>query len=449
MRRETGAYSSAYVAYAMFVVFLVAVFNVVDRMVVSILATSIERDLGLSDAQLGWLLGPSFAVVHFVAILPFAWLADRTARRTIIAFGLFVWSGMTALGGAAQGFGQLFATRMGVGIGEAAGSPPSASLLTDTAPPHLRSRALSALTLGALMGIGVGLVAGGALAQAYGWRTTLVAIGAPGVLVALLVRFTWREPPRSARAASASPLDAARHLFRLPTYGRLVGAASFAGMASLGRNMWEPVLLERVFGFALRDAGLQLFLFSALPAAGGAWLGGWLADRLGRRDVRWPLWVCAIGNAACAPLLVAFLLWPADARLAGGTPVAFLFLAGGALLGGFYSPPTSAVAQSLSLGHMRAMAHAIWSMVFTLVGQGVGPTLVGQLNVALGPAYGAQAIRYSMAVVSGLALVAAAGYFAAARSLPADLARVRSIEDADDARPGTPPESRTQPPATG
>jgi len=423
----------------MFVVFLVAVFNVVDRMVVSILATSIERDLELSDAQLGWLLGPSFAIVHFVAILPFAWLADRTARRTIIAIGLFVWSGMTALGGAAQGFAQLFATRMGVGIGEAAGSPPSASLLTDTAPPHLRSRALSALTLGALMGIGVGLVVGGALAQAYGWRTTLVAIGAPGVLVALLVRFTLREPPRSAGAGSATPLAAARHLFALPSYGWLVAGAGFAGMASLGRNMWEPVLLERVYGFSLRDVGMQLFLFSAMPAAVGAYTGGWLSDRLGQRDVRGPLWVAAIGNAACAPLLVAFLLWPEGERLAGGTPVAFLFLAAGAAFGGFYSPPTSAVAQSLSLGHMRAMAHAIWSMIFTLVGQGVGPTIVGQLNAALEPTYGPHAIRYSMAVVSGLAGVAALLYLLAARALPADLARVRAIADA-----GTQPAARTQ-----
>jgi len=428
----------------MFVVFLVAVFNVVDRMVVSILATSIERDLGLSDAQLGWLLGPSFAIVHFVAILPFAWLADRTARRTIIAFGLFVWSGMTALGGAAQGFAQLFATRMGVGIGEAAGSPPSASLLTDTAPPHLRSRALSALTLGALMGIGVGLVGGGALAQAYGWRVTLAAIGVPGLVVALLVRFTLREPPRSAGTASTTPLAAARHLFALPSYGWLVAGASFAGMASLGRNLWEPAMLERVYGFSPGEAGIKLFLFSAMPAAAGAYTGGWLADRLGRRDARWPLWVAALGNAISAPLVVAFLLWPEAARFAGGTPVAFLFLATGAAFGGFYSPPTSSVAQSLSLGHMRAMAHAIWSMVFTLLGQGLAPLVVGQLNGVLEPSYGPHAVRYSMAVITCLAGVAALLYLLAARALPADLARVRAIAEG-----GTPPAARTQATARG
>ena len=142
-------YSRAYVFYATFVIFLVCVFNVVDRYILSVLAPMMKEDLGLSDSQMGWLLGPSFSVVHFLFVLPAAWLADRTARRTIIAAGLFVWSTMTALGAMAQGFGTLFLTRMGVGVGEAAGSPPSAGLLSDTAPPEWRTRALSAITIGA------------------------------------------------------------------------------------------------------------------------------------------------------------------------------------------------------------------------------------------------------------------------------------------------------------
>jgi len=417
--------SRAYVYYATGVVFLVSVFNIVDRLVVSMVGPQIASDLSLSDTQLGLLLGPSFAVVHFVAILPMAWLADRTARRVVIAAGLLAWSGMTALGGAAQGFGQLFATRMGVGIGEAAGAPPSVSLLTDTVPASMRARALSSITIGSIMGIGVGLVVGGFLASAYGWRTTLIAVGLPGVLVAALVRFTLREPPRSRPAReTASPLGAARHLFGLPSYRWMVAGAALAGIASVGRNLWEPTFLTRVYGFEPSRIGMQLFLFGALPTALGAYVGSTLSDRLAPRDERWPLWVCAIGNGAAAPLLVGFALWPEDARLGGDLPAALAFLSAGGFFLGFFSAPTASVAQSLATPNMRALSHAIWSMLLTLVGQGVGAAAIGALAEQLAASAGENAIRYALAAASSLAAVSGGAYLRAARQLPADLARV-------------------------
>ena len=198
---ETSAtspeYSRPYVIYTIGIIFLVSIFNVVDRYILSVLAPSIQEDLALSDAQLGILLGPSFSVVHFAAVLPAAWLADRYARRSVVAAGLFVWSLMTTLGGAASGFWPLFMTRMGVGIGEAAGSPPSVALLSDTAPAEWRTRALSTITVGALVGVATGMVVGGYLGEHYSWRVALVAVGLPGLALALLVRFSLREPPRT------------------------------------------------------------------------------------------------------------------------------------------------------------------------------------------------------------------------------------------------------------
>ncbi|MCP4243387.1 MAG: MFS transporter [bacterium] len=154
-------YSRGYIIWAIGLVFVVSILNVVDRTIVALLVPGIQADLGLSDTQLGLLLGPSFSVVHFLAVVPLAWLADRTVRRNVIAVGLFAWSLMTMLAGVTQNFLQLFATRMGVGIGEAAGSPPAVSLLSDTAPESQRARALSAVTIGALTGIGAGMLIGG------------------------------------------------------------------------------------------------------------------------------------------------------------------------------------------------------------------------------------------------------------------------------------------------
>ena len=191
---KDSPFSRAYVLYAIGLIFFVSVFNVVDRYILSILAPGIQKDLSLSDTQMGLLLGPSFSAVHFLAVLPAAWLADRYARRSVVAVGLFAWSVMTALSGIAQNFFHLFLARMGVGVGEAAGSPPSVALLSDTAPLAWRTRALSSLTVGALVGIAAGMLIGGYLGQHYGWRIAFLAVGLPGVALALLVRFTLRQP---------------------------------------------------------------------------------------------------------------------------------------------------------------------------------------------------------------------------------------------------------------
>jgi MFS family permease len=293
-----SGFSTAYVRYALSLIFLVAVFNVCDRTIMSVLVPEIRAEMGLTDRHLGVLMGPAFAVVHVVAGLPIARLADRTSRRTIIAAGLFAWSLLTIAQGLARSFPQLLAARMGVGIGEAAGSPPSHSLLADYASPEKRARALSVLQIGALCGTGLGMVLGGWVNEVWGWRAAFVAVGIPGIALAVLVLGTLREPPRgisdglaagasdgAGAPARESALGAALHLLRTPTYGWMLAGVCAAGVVAIGRSAWEPTFLREVYGMGSADAGLTYFLISPLPSAVGALAGAWLVDHLGRRDL--------------------------------------------------------------------------------------------------------------------------------------------------------------------
>ncbi len=414
--------SRPYVLYAIAVVFLVSVLNVVDRHILNVLAPVIQEDLQLSDTQMGVLLGPSFSVVHFAAVLPAAWLADRHARRSIVAGGLVVWSAMTALGAATSSFFTLTLTRMGVGIGEAAGSPPSVALLSDTAPAEWRTRALSSVTVGALVGVAVGMIVGGALGASHGWRVALLAVGLPGLALAAVVRFTLREPPRSP-GPGATPLEAGRHLAGFASFRWAVAGVCLANIGIAGRLAWEPSFLARSYGLEGAALGSTYVVISALPSMTGALVGAGLADRLARHDLRWLAWVCGFSILLGTPFIIAFLLWdPSDvAHFAGTTfPIAFLWSAVGSFLIGFFSPPMASLAQALVTTRMRSLAHAIWTMPYTLVGMGVGPPVIGALSQLGQDGYGPDALPRAMVAATGFLPIGAAGLFVAARTLRED-----------------------------
>jgi MFS family permease len=186
-RATEAAPSEAYTRYVLGVVLLVMIFNNVDRTILSILVEPIKAEFGVSDTAMGAAMGLAFTLVYSVVSLPVSRWADFGVRRSIIALGLFVWSGFTAATAAVQGIGQLFAMRMGVGIGEAAGTPPSLSLLSDYLPPQRRARGLSVVSIGAVSGMGLGMVAGGWINELYGWRAAFVAVGLPGILLVGIV----------------------------------------------------------------------------------------------------------------------------------------------------------------------------------------------------------------------------------------------------------------------
>lgn len=418
--------SRGYVLYAIGVVFLASVFNVVDRHIVNVLAPNIQADFTLSDAEIGWLLGPAFSIVHFAAILPAAWLADRYARRSVVAAGLVVWSAMTALGGLATSFFTLSLTRMGVGIGEAAGTPPSVALLSDTAPLEWRTRALASITVGALVGVAGGMILGGALGESHGWRVTLLAVGLPGLFLAGLVRFTLREPPRR-DGPGASPLEAARHLAGLASYRWAVAGVCIANIGIAGRIAWEPSFLDRAYGLHGMRLGLTYVLISALPSMVGALVGAGLADRLASRDVRWLAWVCGGSILLGTPFVIGFLLWdPTHVVRVAGTelPVAFGLSAIGSGLIGAFSPAMASLAQALATSRMRSLAHAIWTMLYTLVGMGIGPFAIGLLSQSGPSGYGAGGLSWAMVLATSLLPIGAIGLLRAARTLREDAASV-------------------------
>ena len=421
---------AGYVRYALGLIFLVAVFNVCDRTIMAVLAEDIAKSLSLTDRDLGWLMGPAFTTVHLLAGLPIARLADRSSRRTIISVGLMAWSVMTALAGLAQNFGQLLFARMGVGVGEAAGSPPSHALISDYLPPERRARGLSIITVGSLAGMGFGMVAGGLLNELYGWRVAFFAVGIPGVILAGIVWLTLREPPRghseglSGTQGDESALDVIRYLLGRPSYRWLILGACAAGVLSFGKNFWEPTFLRRVYGMGSAEAGTWYFIIGPIPAGIGTIVGATLSDRLGRRDLRWYMWIAAIVNLLSVPFSMLFLLWPATHTL-GQFPVAFAFSIAASFITGMWSPAIMAMAQSLSRPHMRAMSAALWSMIFNFVGMGLGPLIVGELSVRFEPSYGLEAIRYALACASVTPLFAAVFMTLSARTLREDVALAR------------------------
>ena len=244
-------------SYLLAILVLVNTFNFVDRNIVSVLLNQIKADFSATDEQMGLLTGAVFMVVHSIMGIPFARWADRGTRRTVVAVGLTVWSAMTALSGYAQSFRMLVFLRMGVGIGEAAGSPASHSMISDAFPPERRARALAIYGLGVYFGIMFGYLAAGWIGQALGWRLTFVVLGAPGIALALLVRFSVPEPSRSAGATAHSLGETVAFLLKQRAYVWLLFAASCHAGSAYSVAIWSPSLLIRVHGFSpLQSADL-------------------------------------------------------------------------------------------------------------------------------------------------------------------------------------------------
>ncbi len=434
---SSHAPSAAYRRYLFGMIVVVMMLATVDRYVVSILVDDIKLDLGLDDEQMGWILGPSFTVVYAIAVLPLARWADVGIRRNIISLGLAVWSVFTLATSFVRGFPSLLAVRMGVGLGEASASPAIQSLVSDSVPPDQRSRGLSAISIGAVFGIAVGMAGGGWLAEWYGWRQAFIIAGVPGIVVALLFRFTIREPDRGAiegRDMSREPkgtlLGDCGYLLSLPSMRWLLVAHGMALLYSTGKTAWEPTFIRRVYEMGSGEAGTWFFLTTPLPSALGLFLGAWWCDRWSRRDPRAFVFVPAITLVASLPLMICFLIWPADHRvvLPGGLPdmpVAFFFSIGSSVIGAMYSAPMLSLVQGLAKLRMRASAAALFSITGSGIGSGLGPLLIGMLNTRLAETYGEDAIRWGLAWVSTGFLFASAACLMASPAVANDLERTR------------------------
>lgn len=417
-----GTVSRRQAHYALFLLVVVYVFNFVDRNVLTILVKPIKAELALADWQVGVLLGPAFGFLYIFMGLPLGRLADRTARRSVIAAGLSFWSAVTTLTGFAQNFWQLALARVGVAVGEASAAPSGHSLISDFYPPEKRTTAMGFYNLGASLGILFGLAGGGYLRDEVGWRTAFLIVGPPGLLFALLLRLTMTEPPRGASDGRADPgtpptiREVVRHLAGLRTFRHLAMVAALYGMTSYAMTSWAPTFIDRVHGGSGAEVGLWLGLALGLGGAVGSVGSAWLCDRLGQRDARWQLRIPAISGLLLVPATAAFAFWPTRAgALAAFVPAA--------LLNTVFANPLYTMTQGLATLRMRSLASAVILFVLNLVGLNLGPLLIGVLNDLLAPSQGDFAIRYSLMIVGAFNLWGAVHCLAATRTLRADLAR--------------------------
>jgi MFS family permease len=413
--------SPGYARYVLGVLLAVYILNFVDRQILSIVLDDVKRELGASDTAMGFLYGPAFTLFYTIAGVPIAWLADRGTRRTIVAVGLAVWSAMTAACGLAGSFAQLALARFGVGIGEAAGTPPSHSLISDYFPPERRATALAVYGMGIYFGLLFGMLGGGLIRDAFDWRTAFLVCGAPGIPLAALVYLTVREPRRGASEAREVAADApdlrttARFLFRRKAYVLLTLAAccqATTGYAVLG---WAAPFLGRVHQLTATQIGLSFGLIAGIGGAIGITLGGALADRLARRDPRWHPWLAAIVSLAAFPFAIPFYL-------ASDTTTALASFGVFYLVNNMYVGSLWSLGQGLVPVRMRAVASAMLLTILNIVGQGFAPFLVGLLNDVLAPTYGIESIRYSLLLTAVVGACAAPLFVLCARALPGDLA---------------------------
>lgn len=410
--------------YILLMLTLVYVFNFVDRQLLVILQESIKKELRLSDTELGMLSGFTFAIFYVTMGIPIARLADKGNRRNIVTASLGLWSLMTACSGLARNFVQLLLARIGVGVGEAGGSPPAHAMLSDYFPAEKRSTALSIYSTGIYFGILVGFLMGGYLNKALGWRTAFLVVGIPGIVFGLLFFATVREPARGATdpaAPEAGSFGAVlRVLYSSRTFVWLALATGLHVFCIYGLLNWAPSFLARLHGMKNAGIGAVLGPVFGIGGAIGSFAGGYLTDRFGRADKRLYLRI-----PAYAILLSVF--FAAGALFFSSTALSIICLGICASLHSMYLGPSIAVAHSLVPASMRALTSAVLFLVLNLIGLGFGPLVVGILSDRLAPVLGSESLRWGMSIILPMSLVSMTLFFKTARYLDAPPSMVRQM----------------------
>ncbi len=409
--------------YGLGVLFVVYVFNFLDRSILGILAQPIKDELSLSDTQMGFLGGIAFAIFYTFVGIPIARLADKTVRRSLLAVCLALWSGMTVLCGFAANFVHLLLARIGVSIGEAGGSPPSHSMISDLFPEHRRATALSIYALGIPVGAMLGNLFGGVLNDEFGWRMAFVIVGAPGIVLALIVRFTMAEPVRGAsdlmvqeRAGAPPVMDVFKLLWTRKSFRYMALGAALHAFVGNGVGYWFPSFMIRTHGLDTTTVGIWLF-YLGFAGMLGTFLGGYLCDRYGKRDARWYLWIPAAATLIAVPF--QYYVYTGEnwelAILLANVPV---------FLGAFYLGPSFALTQNLVGVRMRALAASVLLFITNLIGLGLGPQLTGIISDVYNvfTELGVHSLRWAMVTVLVLNVISTIYYLYGARYLREDLA---------------------------
>jgi predicted MFS family arabinose efflux permease len=409
---------------------LTAVLNLVDRQVITIVVEPIKREFQLSDTQIGLLTGAAFAVFYSIVAFPMARLLDARPRRAVLGICVALWSLSTALASAATSFALLLATRVGVAIGESGAPPAQQSLASDLYPGRDLPMALSLINVGSSIGVALALFIGGWLSEQFGWRAAFFAVGAPGLIVAVLLLVSIPEPPRrAASGALAEPGGESmsmvlRHMASLRSYRAILLAVGASGFSGFGLLAWGPTFLIRVHGMSASEVGLWFGLASALGLGFGSLVSGWVSTVLGQRDIRWYLRLAGAFQALAVPagLLTAFA--PNSALAVLGV---FLFMFSISV----YAPPVLALVQVLARPGMRGTAAATTYFVQTMVGIGLGPLIIGAMNDAFGADHGPEGVRLSLAISMIGAALAGAIFLLANRWAPSEYGRATAPSGPD------------------
>ncbi len=385
----SATYSAPYKRLVLSLLLLAYTLNFIDRTIIATIGQAIKVDLKLTDAQLGLLGGLYFALLYTILGIPIARLAERTSRVNIISGAVLIWSAFTALCGSATSFLTLSAFRFGVGFGEAGLSPPAHSLLSDYHPPERRASALSVYSFGIPLGTMFGAIMGGWLAQNLSWRAAFVVVGAPGLIVAVILKLLVKEPLRggseplgSRPLAARAPLSLRSEFSEISTVARtlflkwpvlnVVLGVTLVSFAGYGGGQFVSPSFIRTFGLNYAQTGLIVGLAGGFSQGIGTLAGGFVTDRLAKSGGRWYALAPAIGVTLAFPFVVAIYSvssWQAAA----------MFMLAPGLLSYVYLGPTFGVIQNMVAPGRRATATALMFFVLNLVGLGGGPPLAGWL----------------------------------------------------------------------
>lgn len=424
-----GKYASkGYRTVVLLLLTLIYAFNFIDRQIIGILSPFIQAELGFTDAQLGWLKGFAFALLYTTVGIPIAWLADRYSRVKIVSVSLAVWSGFTALTGMAGGFTSMLMARIGVGIGEAGGSPPSHSIISDLYPKEKRASALGIYSLGIPVGIAFSYIAAGILLEAIGWRNTLKLLGVIGVGLAIIVFLVIKEPRRGqmeSTQVSAKPvglMESFSTLFRIPSWWAMCMGIAWVSFGSYAVSNWSIDYIFRAFpeyrpspdNNNFSNLMYALGLIHLFGYGAGTYFGAVITEKLAKKSVSAYGWVPAVAILMAIPCItMAFWVESVPAML-GLLSLTLVFT-------GVYLGPSFASAQTLAPINMRAMSTALFFLFLNIIALGGGPTFVGILSTSLTEVHGeTQALRISMTWLIIPYTISVIAFFWAAKTMPKD-----------------------------
>ncbi len=416
----TTLFSERYKWYVLFMLTIVGALNFFDRQLVVILQEPIKAELALSDTELGLMTGLAFAIFYCLVGIPIARYADRNNRRNVVGISLAIWSFMTAITGFGGNFMQMLLARIGVGIGEAGGNPSSQAMISDYFPKNKRATAFAIYATSVYIGLFLGFSTGGVLEATFGWRKAFMLLGVPGIIFSIFFLLGVKEPPKGYADGAVVVTKqqdfktAIKTLMGKKTYRYILMASALHSFVGYGFVNWVPSFFIRVHGMTVMEVGFWLAISVGIGGGIGAFSGGFIVDKLIKKDQRWYMWIGIIAIILTIPFsfYTLFTANKTGAAMCYFIPNILFSLNMGAIL---------TVIQGVVGVELRALSSAVYYFVLNLIGMGLGPLAVGMLSDYLTPAYGDFSLRYALALVALVYLICMYFYWKAGEYLAVDM----------------------------